>query len=207
MGYSPTQKGYLLYSLSQRKLVISRDVLFKETIFPFKQVLNKHKPLFSAEPIATSDDFPICDEDRELPVPVPICADDAPLEDDPMIMNDDAPELEVNPNEGPDIALDEGPVTTELMPIRNEEVPVRKSTRTPHPPIWMRDYVTQTSTSHCHSQSNYVSYDNVSSKYKAYLSMFSTDTKPRTFEEAIKDKRWILCSRKCRPRKKMAPGK
>lgn len=51
--------------------------------------------------------------------------------------------------------------------------------------------MTQSSKSHCYSQSNYVSYDNVSSKYRAYLSEFSTDVEPKTFEQAIKDKRWI----------------
>lgn len=36
-----------------------------------------------------------------------------------------------------------------------------------------------------------MSYDNVTNQYKAYLSEFSIKTKLRTYEEAIKDNRWI----------------
>lgn len=57
------------------------------------------------------------------------------------------------------------------------------------PPIWMKDYVTQVSKSHLYSQSNYVSYDNVSSQYRVYLSIFSTEVEPKSYEEAVKNKR------------------
>lgn len=36
-----------------------------------------------------------------------------------------------------------------------------------------------------------MSYEHISSKYRAYLSMFSTDIEPKTFEEAVKDQRWL----------------
>lgn len=36
IGSSITQKGYVLYDLEKRKLLISRDVMFKENVFPFK---------------------------------------------------------------------------------------------------------------------------------------------------------------------------
>lgn len=55
----------------------------------------------------------------------------------------------------------------------------------------MKDYESHTSKTHCHSQSNYVCYDNVSAAYKAYLSKFSTDIEPKTFEEAVQDSRWL----------------
>lgn len=58
----------------------------------------------------------------------------------------------------------------------------------------MKDYVTKTY--YCHSQSNYVSYDQVSPKYRAYLSKFSAEVKPRTFEEAATDKRWVQAMQK-----------
>lgn len=101
-------------------------------MFPFKQVLNRQRPLFPVKPIATSDDFSICNEDRELLVPISI--EDAYLESDPMVKNDVVPELEIFSNEGPVGQFDNVPAV-ELVPVRNEEVLVRKSTRTPHPPI------------------------------------------------------------------------
>lgn len=121
---------------------------------------------------------------------MPVSTEEAHLESDPMILNDDVPALQDMSDEASFDQSGNVPAA-EVVSVRNEEVPVRKSTRTPHPPIWMKDYVTQSSKSHCHSQSNYVSYDNVSHKYKAYLSAFSTEVEPRTFEEAVKDTRWI----------------
>jgi hypothetical protein len=34
MGYSETNKGYRLYDLDSRKIILSRDVVFDETQFP-----------------------------------------------------------------------------------------------------------------------------------------------------------------------------
>lgn len=36
MGYYMTQKGYILYDLETKKLVVSMDVIFREDVFPFK---------------------------------------------------------------------------------------------------------------------------------------------------------------------------
>ncbi|XP_019237758.1 PREDICTED: uncharacterized protein LOC109217915 [Nicotiana attenuata] len=36
MGYAPTQKGYKVYDIAANKFMVSRDVVFKEGIFPFK---------------------------------------------------------------------------------------------------------------------------------------------------------------------------
>lgn len=191
IGYSPTQKGYLLYSLSQKRFIVSRDVIFREDIFPFNQILNKQQPLFPAESMPISDDFPIYSKDRELPIPIP--AVETYLENDHM----DVPDClqgDVSDDRLPahSIQAADGCNTDQPDPVlmRNGNVALRKSTRSIHPPIWMKDYVTPTTK--CHSQSNYVCYDNVSSKYKAFLSEFSTDIEPKTFEEAAKDKRWVL---------------
>ena len=41
LGYPFGTKGYKLYDLSTRTLFLSRDVVFKETVFPFKHWLPK----------------------------------------------------------------------------------------------------------------------------------------------------------------------
>lgn len=41
IGYPPHQKGYKLYDIDNKKIFISRDVVFHESILPF--VLNKNK--------------------------------------------------------------------------------------------------------------------------------------------------------------------
>lgn len=46
MEYCSTQKGYLLYEITSKKVIVSRDVTFKETIFPFKKMHSDSVPLF-----------------------------------------------------------------------------------------------------------------------------------------------------------------
>lgn len=36
LGFSPSQKGYKLYSIDTQHVFVSRDVVFHENIFPFK---------------------------------------------------------------------------------------------------------------------------------------------------------------------------
>lgn len=49
MGYSTTQKGYLLFDLIDKKMIVSRDVVFHENVFPFRNKVLKdslpHLPL------------------------------------------------------------------------------------------------------------------------------------------------------------------
>lgn len=35
LGYNPGQKAYKLYDLTDKKIIMSRDVIFYESIFPF----------------------------------------------------------------------------------------------------------------------------------------------------------------------------
>lgn len=74
--------------------------------------------------------------------------------------------------------------------VLNQTGGLRQSSRISHSLIWIQDYVTQVSKTHPHSQSNYVSYGNVSPKYRVYLSKFSTDVELNTYEEAIR-KKWV----------------
>ena len=63
LGYPYAQKGYKLYDLDQHKIILSRDVIFKEHIFPYKQqhtsTFTSQQPelIFSSSDI--SDDTPV----------------------------------------------------------------------------------------------------------------------------------------------------
>lgn len=188
MRYSLTQKGYLLYSLSQKKFLVSRDVVFKEDIFSFKQDLSKQQPLFPTEPISAFDDLPSGNEDMELQLPT---ADTDHIDvSTPATHTDITDEgLATHPHPTADTG-NANATESDSRLMRNAGITHRKSTRVSHPLIWMKDYVTPTTQNY--SQSNYVCYDNVSSGYRAYLSEFSTEVEPRTFEEAKKDQKWIL---------------
>ncbi|GJR21169.1 NSP-interacting kinase 1-like protein [Tanacetum coccineum] len=60
IGYPPGQKGYKLYDLHTKEIFYSRDVIFKEDVFPFNEIVSK--PLMSSIPTYHSlvwekDDF------------------------------------------------------------------------------------------------------------------------------------------------------
>ncbi|GJT45205.1 retrovirus-related pol polyprotein from transposon TNT 1-94 [Tanacetum coccineum] len=44
IGYPPGQKGYKLYNLSTHKVIHSRDVVFQENVFPFKEPASLSTP-------------------------------------------------------------------------------------------------------------------------------------------------------------------
>lgn len=57
LGYSSSQKGYVLYDLVSQSFFVSRGIVFKEDIFPFKDLKSSPHPLF---PVLTfPDDSPI----------------------------------------------------------------------------------------------------------------------------------------------------
>lgn len=69
MGYSECRKNYILYDITNHSSFVNIDVVFKETVFPFKHKSSKQLHLFAAEkdlvfPLTTpatvhlEDDFP-----------------------------------------------------------------------------------------------------------------------------------------------------
>ncbi|KAL4341001.1 hypothetical protein GQ457_08G015920 [Hibiscus cannabinus] len=57
MGYSNTQKGYLLFNLEQHKFFVNRDVKFFEHIFPFKFPITKASPFFPVSSQVPDSEF------------------------------------------------------------------------------------------------------------------------------------------------------
>ncbi|KAH0754407.1 hypothetical protein KY290_024677 [Solanum tuberosum] len=46
LGYSLTQKGYILYDLGSKTFFVSRDTVFQEQVFPFKDLQTSPDPFF-----------------------------------------------------------------------------------------------------------------------------------------------------------------
>lgn len=68
----------------------------------------------------------------------------------------------------------------------------RRSTRGVHQLVWMKDFVSLNINKDIqYPISSYISYDNLSLSYKAFIAASSQFTKPTTYAEAIKDPRWI----------------
>lgn len=180
LGYSVTQKGYILYNLSQKRMLVSRDVIFKEDIFPFEKMSTKQLPLFPVNDLTLQEDdihevthqFPHEEIFPDVALPY-MSTIEGNNHVDHNVAEDYVDEDHVDHN----VAVEGGS---------------RQSLRTSHPPIWMKDYVTQVSdSSQPYTLGNYISYQHISPNYAAYLSKFSTEVEPRSYEEAIKDQRWV----------------
>lgn len=176
-GLFYTKKGYLLYSL--RKFIVHRDVVFKEQIFPFSNSTSQHVPLFVAPPIPDYDAVPVHH--------TPASIDDQEVIPDFATTDAYEPDKRSDTNDGNAIVDQYASVGNQLS-----NVGVRTSTRRSHQPIRMKDYVTNMSESICPlSLAKHVSYDHLSSRYQAYLSHMSATIEPKSYEEAIKDHKWV----------------
>jgi len=71
MGYSEQTKGYVLYDLKDKHFFISRDVIFKEFIFPFFLPSSTTWKLFPTTTSSTDAD-PCTSSDLSSPSPVPL---------------------------------------------------------------------------------------------------------------------------------------
>ena len=72
LGYLATQKGYKLLNLMTNKTFVSRDVIFYEHIFPFKQSsTNQYKhPIPAFFPVHTPvQHSTACDDEDIIPCP------------------------------------------------------------------------------------------------------------------------------------------
>ena len=117
MGYPAGQKAFKLYDTDHHKFLVSRDVIFHETIFPFKNSKALHDLHMERHPLH----LPICDQEPiNSPTPTP-----------PRNTSTLPPTTEPNDNEPTH--------TVELLAITNLEP--RHSERLKKPPARLADYV------------------------------------------------------------------
>ena len=161
MGFSSTQKGYKLYDLEAKIMFISRDVVFRETVFPFKLM-------------QSADTGP--------------CPLLAPFLDNVDEASNDVNDVNLDPchTHIEEISNNTDGLQESSHSSHNEppiKVGSRKTTRTSKPLVWIKDYVVPHKSTP-HSITNHVCYDNVSSGYQSYLQDFSAAVEPQSFHEA-----------------------
>ncbi|XP_019240161.1 PREDICTED: uncharacterized protein LOC109220153 [Nicotiana attenuata] len=79
--------------------------------------------------------------------------------------------------------------TSTILPA---ELELRKFYRGKKPPIWMKDFVSlNIHQDEPYELSKFLTYDNITPKYKAYIASASNIIEPTTYSEAAKDPRWI----------------
>nr|XP_016492856.1 PREDICTED: uncharacterized protein LOC107812310 [Nicotiana tabacum] len=159
------------------------DVSFREDIFPFKEshssppvFLSSDRSTYGADYISTSHE-PHSSGHASSPstsTNLSTTGDDSSQE---------APEQLSSTTEG---------VSTLLPSADQHTTSLRRSLRTKHTHIWLKDFVIGPSYKYVpYYIANYISYDGVSPKYQCYLAVFSSIVEPTTFEEAVKDLRWV----------------
>ncbi|GJX75405.1 retrovirus-related pol polyprotein from transposon TNT 1-94 [Tanacetum coccineum] len=121
IGYPPGQKGYKLYNLITHEVFHSRDVLFMENVFPFKENSSSSPyvpfPNFQGSMVSPESDEIFengLPESMILPDPIPM-----PVNEDNM----------------------EAPPAVDTVPPISEAPPVRRSNRNTSKPKWLKDFV------------------------------------------------------------------
>ena len=173
LGYPFGFKGYKVLDLETNAIVISRNVIFHETVFP----LSKRSSDQFMTP--TADIF----HDSVLPKLNPLPATNLP-------------------NQKPSSSTTSMPITSESPP--NVSISPSKPARTRNKPNYLHDY-------HCslinsvehidthsttHPIQKYLSYDNLSSSYKAFVLSVSVIKEPTSFTQASLIPEWqqAMCS-------------
>ncbi|KAH0668721.1 hypothetical protein KY289_023214 [Solanum tuberosum] len=158
----------------------SRDVEFKENIFPFANVTSSLHTLFP-QPELYHDNDPL------LSITI---NPSSSLQQLTSSNNDTLTPTDVvaKPHMVQPIVE---PVSQLISQLQQQSIaqPTMRSTRGIHPPCWMKEFVSLTIDNNSrYALSNYISYDHVHPKYVAFISVVSSVTEPSTYAEAIKDK-------------------
>ena len=174
MGYSEVQKGYILYDLTNKVFFVNRDVIFNETTFPF----GKGKQL---EPVFKDTHSTLDNACQWSSIPVTTPTQQVQQH----IQYEGRESCQQNEEEELRTVINED---TTQIPLQ----PSRKSGRSSKLPIWLKDFVSLNIQKESdYGIQNYISYENISDKYSAYIAAASIHTEPKSYTEAAKDSRWI----------------
>lgn len=172
MGYPSGYKGYKVLNLETNSISITRNILFREDIFPFQ----------SSEPnVSVLDLFPstilplsIPDTSRPIYVSIPSTSSSLPV---PSFLSDNNSVLVESDN------------TSEMNANRP-----KRNIRTPS---YLANYhynlinhiTSEDSGSTAHPLSSVLDYSRFSEDYVKFICNVSSEAEPENFQEAIRDKR------------------
>lgn len=129
MGYSASQKGYLLLDFHTHSFLVSRHMVFQENIFPFKTMKASLDPIF---PILESVP-PSRDVSTTTPSPLSTSTIDEAF-------------VVTSPSMHEDITHS---ITMLDLTSTNILAPSRRSNKPTRPSLWLQDFVTKPETNTC----------------------------------------------------------
>ncbi|KAL2236391.1 UNVERIFIED_CONTAM: Retrovirus-related Pol polyprotein from transposon RE1 [Sesamum indicum] len=163
LGYVPHQKGYKVFDFRNHRTLISRDVRFHETVFPFKSI--------AAKQIQPTIPLPSFDSDSFLaPAPPSTIQSPCSTHDSSVPTTDSTTPL--HPTNS----------TTPLHVAAPSSPPrLRRSLRVSQPPAWLHDFI-------CHSSHN--STCAFTSSHSGFQAALSTIREPRCYNQAKDSVEW-----------------
>ena len=181
LGYASGYKAYKVYDIKSHTVFMSRDVVFHESIFPYK-----HEPS-----ISSSSQYP----SSTIPVPIiPVTTQNdfsTPIFNVPVECPPPSPHQESCP-------------TPPIVPLI---APFRRSTRTVSKPAWLQDFVAQTThdnslpivlppnqdgsagTSFPHN--HFISAPTFNHDYLTFIANVSSVKEPSSYHQAKNDVQWV----------------
>ena len=135
MGYSELQKGYILLDLTDKSFFTSRDVVFREDVFPFAKIDHSIQERVFVDPIQISD---ILSSDVQCTSHVVPRCPSTTVSHDVNVSHEthtlsSVDEVEQSPTGGTEMSQESASLTTH-----------RRSTRQKLKPTWMKDFVSLT---------------------------------------------------------------
>ncbi|KAM0960567.1 hypothetical protein ACFX2C_025595 [Malus domestica] len=162
LGYSSTQKGYKCYNPTTRKIVVSRDMKFEETMPYFTQPLN-----YSREGENLFNLFPI---------PYPSEEDTTDISRDQVLNEVDSCNLLNSPLVVPEEPISSKPLSIHRNPPRERKLPSK-----------LHDYVTYNAK---YPLTSAINYSKVSSSFAVFLSAITKTYEPQSFQEVNLHSEW-----------------
>ncbi|GAA0140934.1 transmembrane signal receptor [Lithospermum erythrorhizon] len=179
LGYPPNYKAYKLYDLIQKKIIISRDVIFRKHIFPLHNKLDF--PFISHDLHSKSanlyDCFPLVPTTHN-----PTFHSEHSHDNNVDIANGDHNVL-LNNEHDSTVSIEATPTHTSTSDSTSISAPIlRQSTRTHKPSYWLNDYVVHNVSSPLHVYS---------ASHMLFLANLSQIQEPYNYKQARLHKEWI----------------
>ncbi|KAL2893587.1 Retrovirus-related Pol polyprotein from transposon TNT 1-94 [Bienertia sinuspersici] len=136
IGYPHGQKGYKVYDLKEKKLFVSRDVVFKEDIFPF---LKREDPQDNLK--MDMNAIPLTDKEIFID-DINFRSEEQSLEDaDAVFQTEDVPQqFEPDTHDGMVLETTDQEGESDLPQIHEQQPELRRSTRERRIPEKLKDY-------------------------------------------------------------------
>ncbi|KAJ0568794.1 putative RNA-directed DNA polymerase [Helianthus annuus] len=212
LGYPYGTKGYKVFDIKNKKMVVSRDVKFVEDVFPYDKInkcIEKEEgvEMFELPSWCFHDQNDMATNEVEETNTV---ANNSPHEVNMHMQNhfNNEPSHEnvpVESNRQPD---DLGPIHEEGVERSNVQAqetmqPPPRERRSRTRPARLNDYVvhlppsidqsqpdSDQGSSTVHPIANFISYDKFTNSHKAFLSAISSNDEPKSFKQAVQNPNW-----------------